>query len=167
MAKIIVSNQVRFSAEFSELELREFGSVVGVVTRLPKQKKIFVNWSLPLLTWSGHDIRCAEDVLDMLRKAANWQGKLQNAQPKLGGHAHKPTILRDNGLRDQKIRFPVFAKQSAPFVQWVRNEDDDSQWLVHGYTFNDDLPSVGAYFAALTKLKEEYVKMNRVGRENL
>ena len=161
MAVIRRSTDGVFLATFEEDELQEFGAVSGYVVR--RNRRIFVNWSLPLLTWSGHDIRCAEDVLDMLRKAANWQGKLQNAQPKLGGHAHKPTILRDNGLRDQKIRFPVFAKQSAPFVQWVRNEDDDSQWLVHGYTFNDDLPSVGAYFAALTKLKEEYVKMNRVG----
>ena len=161
MAVIRRSTDGVFLATFEEDELQEFGAVSGYVVR--RNRRIFVNWSLPLLTWSGHDIRCAEDVLDMLRKAANWQGKLQNAQPKLGGHAHKPTILRDNGLKDQKIRFPVFAKQSAPFVQWVRNEDDDSQWLVHGYTFNDDLPSVGAYFAALTKLKEEYVKMNRVG----
>ena len=161
MAVIRRSTDGVFLATFEEDELQEFGAVSGYVVR--RNRRIFVNWSLPLLTWSGHDIRCAEDVLDMLRKAANWQGKLQNAQPKLGGHAHKPTILRDNGLKDQKIRFPVFAKQSAPFVQWVRNEDDDSQWLVHGYTFNDDLPSVGAYFAARTKLKEEYVKMNRVG----
>lgn len=160
MAKIIVSNQMRFYAEFSEMEFREFGSVLGVVTRLPKQKKVFVNFTLPLLTWSGHDVRCVEDVLDMLRKMGNWHGKLQDRQPKFGGHAHKPTILRDNGLSDQKVRFPVFAKQSAPYVQWERT-DDGSRWLVHGYAFNDDLPSIGAYFAALTRLKKEFLKINK------
>ena len=158
MAKFVVNNSSRFSIFFSDLSLKEFGPVTGYTVK--HAKRIFINWTLPLLTWSSHDVRCVEDVLDMLKKIGNWQGKIQDRQPKFGGHAHKPTILRDNGLDDQKIRFPVFAKQSAPYVQWVRDVDG-SRWLVQGFTFNDDLPSLGAYFAALTKLKGEWGKMQR------
>lgn len=160
MAVVKINNKSTFVVCFQQ---RELGDGFVEASAVRKNKLIFVNWTLPLLTWSGHDIKCVEDILDMIKRVANWQGKIQNVQPKLGAHAHKPTILRNNGLKDQKIRFPIFAKQSAPFVQWVRNEEEDSQWLVHGYTFNNDLPSAGAYFAALTKLKEEYVAMNRVG----
>lgn len=159
MARIILNNKGRISLRFSERALAGYGTITAY--SIQYGKRLFVNWSLPLLVWSSHDVRCVEDVLDLLKKIGNWQGKLQDRQPKFGGHAHKPTILRDNGLADQKIRFPVFAKQSAPYVQWVRNEDEGSRWLVHGFTFNDDLPSLGAYFAALTKLKAAWQKINK------
>ena len=159
MAQIISNQKNLFRIQFSEMELAPYGVItVSTVKRGPR---VFVNWALPLLTWDSHDARCADDILDALKKIGNWQGKLQDRQPKYGGHSHKPTILRDNGLKDQKIRFPVFAKQSEPYVQWVRDTEQGSRWLVHGFTFNDDLPSLGAYFAALTKLKSEWVVMNR------
>lgn len=159
MARIVANNKNRIGVRFSERTLADYGVISAYSVKYGK--RLFVNWTLPLLMWNSHDGRCVEDVLDLLKKIGNWQGALQDRQPKYGGHAHKPTILRDNGLQDQKIRFPVFAKQSAPYVQWVRNEDEGSRWLVHGFAFNDDLPSLGAYFAALTKLKAEWVKMNR------
>lgn len=159
MAKVIASNDGRFQAVFSEREFSKYNPIRAQVVKY--QKRVFVNWSLPLMTWDGHDVRCVEDILDMLKKIGNWQGRLQDKQPLFGGHAHKPTILRDNGLHDQKVRFPVFAKQSAPYVQWVRNDDEGSRWLVHGFSFNDDIPSIGAYFAAITKLKTEFIKINK------
>lgn len=158
MAKLMLSNTKRISVAFSEMELKKYGPVTAYSVK--HLKRLFVNWTLPLMTWQSHDVRCVDDVLGMLRLIGNWQGKLQDRQPRFGGHAHRATILRDNGLTDQKIRFPVFAKQSAPFVQWERNEVYTG-WMIHGFTFNDDLSSIGAYFAALTKLKNEYVKMLR------
>jgi hypothetical protein len=159
MAKIIISNAKRFSAVFSERTLALYNPVSGYTVEY--FKRLFVNWSLPLLTWNSHDVKCVEDILDMLRLVGQWQGKLQDAKPRFNAHAHPPTILRDNGLKDQKVRFPVFAKQSAPYVQWVRDEEQGSRWLVHGYAFNNDLPSLGAYFSALSKLKDEFLKINR------
>ncbi len=156
MAKIIVSNAKRISVNFSELELKKYSPIAGYT--VSHMKRLFVNWSLPLMTWQSHDVRCVDDVLEMLRLIGQWQGKLQDKKPRFNGHAHPATILRDLGLRDQKIRFPVFAKQSAPYVQWERNEQYTG-WLIHGFSFNDDLPSLGACFSALTALKNEYTKM--------
>lgn len=158
MAKVLISNSRRFSAAFSEMKLKKFSPIEARTTE--HLKRLFVNWTLPLMTWQSQDQRCIDDVLDMLRALGQWQGKLQDKKPRFNGHAHPPTILRDNGLTDQKIRFPVFAKQSAPYVQWERNEQYTG-WMIHGFTFNDDLPSLGAYFSALTALKKEYTKMLR------
>lgn len=158
MAKVLVSNQYRLSVAFSEKTLAVYGPVQATVTKYAK--RLFVNWALPLLTWDDHDVRCAEDAIDLIRKFGIWQGRLQDKQPRFNAHAPEPTILRDEGLNDQKIRYPVFMKQSAPYVQWTRDADG-ARWLVQGFSFNDDLPSVGAYFSAMTKLKEQYVIMNR------
>lgn len=158
MAKVIISNAKRIMVAFSEMELKKYNFVEAYT--ISHYKRLFVNWSLPLMTWTSHDQRCVDDVLEALRLIGKWQGKLQDRQPRFNGHAHPPTILRDEGLRDQKIRFPVFAKQSAPYVQWERNEMYTG-WMIHGYSFNDDLPSLGAYFSALTALKEAYTKMLR------
>lgn len=157
MAKIKINQNNRLVVEFSE---REFSGQMIVATAVRHRKRIFVNWGLPLLTWDAHDIRCVEDILDAIRKVGNWQSKLQGQNVRWGAHAHKPTILRNNGLSDQKVRYPVFAKQSEPYVQWKR-DDEGSEWLVQGYFFNDDLPSAAAYYAALRNLKDRFVEINR------
>lgn len=157
MAKIIASNKSRIVVAFSEPALRKYGKVTAYAFKY--YNRIFVNWNLPLITWGRQDLRCAEDILDLIRKVANWQARLQDKNTRFNAHSHKPTIRRDNGLTDQKIRIPVFAKESAPFVQWVRDENG-SQWLVHGYTFNDDIPSAVAYYAALRTLVDMWREMN-------
>ena len=150
-----VKNQKKLEIKFHTSELRRF-TITGLVYTVGKGKNArrFVNVSLPWITWETHGQECARELADALRMAAKWQGDLQDKQPTLTAHAHPPTIDRDNGLLDQKVRFPVFATTSEPYVQYTRDENGE-RWDVQGYFFSDSLPGVCAYYAALRKLADE------------
>lgn len=150
-----VKNLKKLEIKFHAAELREF-TITGMTYTVGKGKnaRLFVNVSLPWLTWETHAQECAKEVLDALKLAAKWQGDLQGKQPTINSHAHPATIQRDNGLLDRKVRFPVFATTSEPYVQYVRDENGE-RWDVQGYFFSDSLPGIGAYYAALRQLADE------------
>lgn len=148
-------NSKKIEIKFHAAELRRF-TIVGMTYTIGKGKhaRLFVNVSLPWLTWTTHAQECAKEVLDALKMVAKWQGDLQKKQPTLNAHAHKPTIDRNNGLQDRKYRFPVFANTSEPYVQFTSDENGE-RWDVQGYYFSDSLPAIGAYYAALRALADK------------
>lgn len=146
MAIIKINNLKRIVVNFQEEELRPY---IGIEARVTTwQKKNFVNFALPFITWQGHDLRVARDLIDALQKVGNFAAKVKGARAGWNAHAHEPTILRED-----KIRVPVYANHSEPYVQ-VERVDGFVKWTVQGHYFNDDLPSVVAYVAALSKLVE-------------
>lgn len=149
MAIAKVQTNVRCLVLFNERELAGYRIEARAVRY---NRRIFVNFSLPYMKWQSHERRCAVDVIEGLKLVGKWQAGLQEKQTGFNAHAHKPTIFRNNGLADQKVRFPVFANHSVPHVQFVRGEDGYAEWNVMGFYFNDDLPSVRAYVAAISAL---------------
>lgn len=152
MAIVKVQSNARCLVLFNERELAQYKIEARAVKY---NRKVFVNFALPYMKWKGHDRRCAEDVIEALKLVGKWQAGLQEKQTGFNAHAHNPTIFRDNGLTDQKVRFPVFANHSEPHVQYIRDADGYGEWNVMGFYFNDDLPSVRAYVAALSALVDK------------
>lgn len=130
---------------YQEVELSPYVGLVAYV--YPWQKKKFVNFSLPFMTWQGHDRRVAEDLIDALKKVGRFQQKVTGRRAAWNAHAHEPTISTPN-----KVRVPVYGNHSEPFVQVERGADEFVKWTVKGHYFNDDLASVVAYVAAIQQL---------------
>lgn len=160
----VIKNGSRIVVKFHNLELRQY-RIEGMTYEVGKGKgrRLFVNVSIPWLTWSTHEQQCAEEILEALRVVAKWQGDLQDKQPTLNAHAHKPTIYRNNSLVDQKIRYPIYANTSAPYVQFNR-DDSGVRWDVHGQYLSDSLPGVCATFIALRRLATEVKSLKYVDR---
>lgn len=146
MAIIKVNTATRCVVAFQERELSVYRWLEAGVVKW--QKKSFVNFASPFITWQGHDLRCAVDLIDALKKIGNFAAKIKGTRAGWNAHAHEPTINRSD-----KIRVPVYANHSEPFVQ-VERLDGVVKWTVQGHYFNDDLPSAVAYVAAITKLVE-------------
>ena len=139
---------------FHALELRQY-IVTGYSYEVGrgKSKKLFCNVNIPWMTWKSHGKECAGEVLEALRVLAKWQGDLQDKQPRLNSHAHKPTIDQTDGLY-RKLRYPVFFDRDEPYVQFERGEDE-TRWDVGGMFVQDNLPTIGLLFSALQKLDSE------------
>ncbi len=146
MAITKVNTATRCVVAFQERELAGYRWLEAGVVKW--QNKKCVNFALPFITWQGHDLRVARDLSDALKKVGNFQAKIKGTRANWNAHAHEPTILRED-----KIRVPVYANHSEPYVQAER-VDGYVKWSVQGHYFNDDLPSVVAYVAAVTKLVE-------------
>lgn len=161
---VVIKNGSRIVVKFNASELRQY-SITGYTYEVGKGKgrRLFVNVSIPWLTWNTHEQECAAEILEALRMVAKWQGDLQDKQPTLNSHAHKPTIYRNNSLVDQKIRYPIYANTSYPYVQFERF-DGGVRWDVHGQFLSDSLPGVCATFIALQKLAAEVRNLKHVSK---
>lgn len=154
MAKIKVSTKKKIVVAFQERELRNYPLIQATI--VAHQDAVFVDFALPYLTWQGHDRRVVEDIIDLLKKIGNYSARAKgNQSAGWKASTHKPTISTTN-----KIRIPVYARHSEPYVQAERGADGFVKWSVMGHAFNDDLPSVAAYVAALTRLMTEVKNKN-------
>lgn len=151
---VIAKSPKRIVIKFHALELRPY-LINGHTYEVGKgkAKKLFVNITIPWLTWTSHGKECAGEVLEALRVVAQWQGKLQDKQPRLNSHAHKPTIDQTNG-HYRKLRYPVYFDRDEPYVQFERGEEE-TRWDVGGMFIQDNLPAIGLLFSALQKLDSE------------
>lgn len=158
MARIKQSNEKKgIYVQFQERELRQYDGIRATVVF--SRGKPFVNFNLPYITWQGHDKRVCSELIDALKMVGNFSAKVtgKNAGG-WNGHAHPATIDRNNGLTDQKVRFPVFKYHSDPHVQFLTGQDPSGEtyieWNIDGHYFNDDIPAIRAYVAALTDLQD-------------
>jgi len=148
MAIVKIQNQKLIRAAFQEKELAPYKYLDATFVKW--QKKTFCNMALPFITWQGHDLRVATELISALKMIGNYAAKMKDVgRPGWNGHAHPLTINTDT-----KKRVPVYKNHSEPHVQVERLADGYVKWSVQGHYFNDDLPSMAAYVAALTKLIE-------------
>ena len=164
--RVKTNNAKQLYLLFTSPALRQYWGTQAYTTYT--NGRIYVNWALPTIVWNHHDSEGAEELLDVYRSVATWQAKLQNKEAAMGGRStFSPTVYRnerEEAKTFQKIRYPVFPLVSDPHVQWTRSYghgNDLNEWMVQGFSFNDDLASIRAYFRALTKLKESWQKMNK------
>lgn len=155
MAKILVQSKSKIVVMLMEMELMRYGNLqMDIHGKLPQ--RVYCNAGLPFMTWQGHDGRVVNDIIDAIKKMGNYAAKIKGTKIGWGLTPWAATVRTE-----RKIRFPVFAKHSEPYVQAERGDDGYVTWTMHGHYFNDDLPSMVAYVAALEKLKTE-VKANRL-----
>jgi len=154
MAVVKVNTNNKMVVAFQSKELAKYGRLTAFVER---HGGVFVNFSLPYIVWKGHDVQVIEDIISAIKLLGNFCAKVTTGKP-VGWQAfsHPPTILNES-----KIRLPVFANHSHPYVQAERTEDGYVHYTVEGYSFFNDVPSAKSYVGALTKLKE-LVKQTRL-----
>jgi hypothetical protein len=148
MAKIKITTRNKIVAVFQSRELARYGPQTAYIERYAGM--VYVNYSLPFLTWHGNDVRVIEDLIEALKLIGNSASKVKGeGAGGWTGSAHPPTI--NHSL---KIRYPVYAKHSDPHVQ-IERVNDFVKWSVDGHFFKDDIPSMRAYVAALTQLRDK------------
>lgn len=158
MAKIKISTQNKIVVVFQSRELARYSGLTGLVER--HNGVTYVNTYLPFMTWQGHDTQVVEDVIEAVKLLGNYAMRMQGQDISWSSFAHPATIMRP-----EKIRFPVYALHSDPHVQAERipvvGKEGFVKWSVDGHFFNSDVPSMRAYVAALTKLRDA-VKENHL-----
>ncbi len=155
MAKTLVQSKAKMVICLTEYELLRYGYLqMDIHGKLPQ--RVFCNVALPYMTWQGHDTRVVNDIIDAIKKLGNYAAKMKGTKTGWGLTPWKATVKTET-----KIRFPVFQKHSSPYVQAERRDDGFVVWSAQGHYFNDDIPSMVAYAAALEKLRTE-VKANKL-----
>jgi hypothetical protein len=148
MATIKVNSPRKLYVKFDEKELRPYGGITAIVTQFNGVK--FIDAYMPNITYRGHEGRVFEDLIEALKAVGNFAAKLKGVKAGWIAKAHRATIDTET-----KIRIPVYQNVSSPYVQFERLAvDGKPKTYIEGHYFNDDLPSIRAYVAAITKLKQ-------------
>ena len=144
MAKILVSNKNICRVLLQERETARY-DLAAYASRWAS--KVFVDFALPYITFRHHDGRVIMDLIDALKKIAQYACRMTGRKVVFGARAERPSIARA-----EHWRIPVYKNFAEPYCEMVLEDDGYWRWNIQGHAFNDDVPSIAKYIATLQKL---------------